>query len=83
MGKLVPIRRGGLQPVREQLPPVLGARYEPHGLRRQKRLEHDSPCCVRASQGQVGRHVVGLYKLNADDPELESAWFQPLNEPIK
>jgi predicted RNA methylase len=24
-------------------------------------------------------HLVGLYKLNPVDPELESAWFQPLN----
>jgi hypothetical protein len=24
-------------------------------------------------------NTVGLYKLNAVDPELESAWFQPLN----
>jgi serine/threonine protein kinase len=24
-------------------------------------------------------HEVGLYKLNAVDPQLESAWFQPLS----
>jgi hypothetical protein len=23
--------------------------------------------------------VVGLYKLNPADPQIESAWFQPLN----
>jgi hypothetical protein len=35
---------------------------------------------ARAARG--GRRpaaVVGLYKLNSVDPELESAWFQPLN----
>jgi hypothetical protein len=27
----------------------------------------------------VQQYQVGLYKLNSIDPELESAWFQPLN----
>jgi hypothetical protein len=32
-----------------------------------------------AEIGNVEAAVVGLYKLNAVDSEIESAWFQPLN----
>jgi hypothetical protein len=41
---------------------------------------------LKTSCGELGRgwktqgeHMAGLYKLNSADPELESAWFQPLN----
>jgi hypothetical protein len=30
-------------------------------------------------QGKYERFKVGRYKSNAVDPQLESAWFQPLN----
>jgi hypothetical protein len=29
--------------------------------------------------GKLVAAAVGLYKLNAVDPQLESAWFQPLS----
>ena len=40
---------------------------------------------VRSVDSVTGRerwnvtYGVGLYKLNRYDPEIESAWFQPLN----
>jgi hypothetical protein len=39
--------------------------------------EDDEPSAAEARAELV--EAVGLYKLTSVDPELESAWFQPLN----
>jgi hypothetical protein len=48
---------------------------------------HNVKCAAAAAslaaKAKISSMKEGLYKVNACDPWLESAWFQPLIEPIK